>query len=143
MKQIVCGLCNDFRAIAPKGQVSCRCGNVVGWWVNPERGIAKVYAKYKEYARILGMHNTYLQFAFKEEFENTPPTFEQWRRAHTLATELSEGYLFHKDKIGCPFVLIKIGESNDVSWATVDEVAIGDITNVKDSAEKESRNEGH
>lgn len=146
MKQIVCGICNDFRALHPKGSVSCRCGNVTGWWVDPQRGIAKVKAKYKGDVRILGMHNSFLQFAFSDEMLRTSEwdRHKAWREMHELVTskEISGGYLFQNIRRACPFVLICVGESSDVTWANDDEQPPKGVSHGSEGKEEEGGREG-
>jgi hypothetical protein len=121
MKSLICGYCNDIRSLRPKGATSCSCGHVTAWWVDAVKGIAKVKAADKEMVRILGMHNTFLQYAFSDELRRVTASWdvhEEWRKMHNLVTEhLSEGYLFNKIRRNCPFVLIRVGESQDVTWA--------------------------
>jgi hypothetical protein len=125
MKAILCGWCSDFRALRPKGPVSCSCGNVTGWWTDSKKGIAKVYAREREFARIIGIDNYFLIKAFPDD--KRYPSDEEWRQTSQVITELAEGYLFHKDKRNCPVVIIGIGQSNDVTWANEPYKEVEDV----------------
>ncbi|MDP9439061.1 MAG: hypothetical protein M3P49_09985 [Actinomycetota bacterium] len=116
MKAIICGGCVDIRALPPTGSAVCRCGNVTGEWVDPVRGTVRVEARNREAVRMLGLHNGFLKYAFFERLDGKPTTDEQWRRAHGLLTGESKGFLFHDDRRGCPFVIFRVGETNDVWW---------------------------
>jgi len=113
MKAILCGCCNDFKAIPPTGAISCSCGNVQGWWTDSRKGIAKVYAKEKQFARILGIDNSFLIAAYSSNNFSD----KDWRDLSELCCKTSEGYLFHTERRNCPFLVIKVGESSDVSWS--------------------------
>lgn len=114
MKGILCGLCVDFRALTSHGPVSCRCGNVTGWWVDPHRGIAKVYAKSRDYARIVGIHNDFLHFAFETHYDWSS---DKWKAKTEQICREAEGYVFHESLRNCPVAIIGVGATNDTSWA--------------------------
>lgn len=113
MKGILCLDCVDFRALNPvEGvTVTCNCGNVTGTWTNAERGWAKVKAKYsKATARIIGIHNGFLALALQSQSNS------EWRLETQQLLDSADGYLFHTKMRNSPFVIIRIGESNDVVW---------------------------
>lgn len=113
MKSIVCGKCFDVRALREGTSVRCSCGNVEGWWVDAQHGIAKVYAKERDRAKILGMHNGFITPAF-QVYDLSPA---RWRELHETCTKNAEGYVFHTDIRNCPFALVPIGGTNDVTWS--------------------------
>lgn len=113
MKAIVCGKCFDFRALRETGPVECACGNVQGWWINPSAGVAKVYAKDRDRAKIMGIHNGLLTRAF-EVYDYAP---SKWREIHDELTAGAEGYVFHREMRNCPVAIVRVGGTNDVSWS--------------------------
>jgi hypothetical protein len=97
---------------------SCDCGRIKGWWVDPERGTARLwdggYPSQRQYGRIIGLHNGFLAKAA------TSVTHEQHRQARDDALH-APGYLFDESLRGCPMVIIAPGESTDTRWATLEE----------------------
>lgn len=120
MKAIACGECADIRALpnTPPLQehVSCRCGNVEAWWVNPSAGTVKVRARVRASAFILGLNNQLLVPALRGELG----MHEDFRRAHDEATD-APNHVFDKSRCGCWAVIFAVGRTNDVSWADDDE----------------------
>lgn len=111
VKAIVCGKCADIRALRSSGPVTCECGNVTGWWIDPNRGIARVYATDRSLAKIMGVHNGLVRAAFSAyDF-----SAQRWQDIHKALCEVADGFLF-KDR-NCPVVIVAIGMSNDVTWA--------------------------
>jgi hypothetical protein len=117
MKAVLCGGCVDIRALPPTGHVTCRCGNASAWWTDPQRGIAKVYAKQRDLVRIIGIHNSFLQFTFNFHPWAIDHTSKAWKEETQKICDSAEGYIFHTDKRNCPVAIIGIGVTNDVSWA--------------------------
>lgn len=120
MKALVCLFCMDIRALEPTGlRITCRCGNVTARWLDPEKGTVKVRAKEQELARILSLNNRYLISGGKgpthEETVEAGGPWEWWRQLHDKATS-APGYIFDKSKRACWATLIKVGETNDVTW---------------------------
>ena len=136
MKALYCGECGDLRAPSPNGDwTSCYCGQAAMRWVDPRKGIAKVRADDKRFVRVIGIHNGFLRFAVSQ-ISNLPsvptieealekleagnssrfPNDEDWREFHKTAVEESSGYLFHSSRRACGMVIIRIGESNDITW---------------------------
>jgi hypothetical protein len=116
MKAILCGYCNDIKALSPKSPVTCECGNVTGWWVDSEKGIAKLSAKAKGVVRVIGINNSFLVAGFNNVYMNGSMSDKEWRDLSEETCKNAEGYLFHKDRRNCPLVIIKVGESSDISW---------------------------
>lgn len=135
MKAIVCGKCYDIRALREGASVRCSCGNVEGWWVSPTEGVAKVHAKERDRAKIVGFHNGLLAFAFKQH-DFSPAG---WRENHEILTsdEFAKGYVFHKDVRNCPVAIVPVGGTNDVSWSDTpfDATATTPIERLEDALE--------
>lgn len=113
MKALYCSECGDIRAPDPSGEWTyCRCGQAAMRWVDPVKGIAKVKADYRDSVRVIGIDNAFLRFSIL-----TPnPTNEDWRNFHEAETARCVGYLFHTSKRNCGMAVIRVGESNDISW---------------------------
>lgn len=115
MKALVCGRCHDVRALRSAGPVTCECGNVQGWWADPKAGLAKFYAKDRQKAKAMGIHNGLIALAFKQS-DFSP---EEWRENHEILTsdEFSEGHVFNRKLRNCPVAVVLIGETSDTSWS--------------------------
>jgi hypothetical protein len=127
LKSIVCGCCGDIRALRDTGPVSCECGNVVGWWVDPQRGIAKVWAADRQKAKIMGLHNGFFLAAFRAYDHSS----ERWRQIHQEITQSAKGYVFHESMRACPVAIIGVGNSTDVTWADERPRVVSQIVLVK------------
>lgn len=113
MKGLLCAECVDFRAIAPSGVARCRCGNVEAWWVDPQRGVARFWARNRETAYGLGVHNHFLQGAIAMRGKGLNA---EWRDLHDNATA-SPGYLFDASNRACWALIFKPGLTSDTSFA--------------------------
>jgi hypothetical protein len=113
MKGLLCSACVDFRALAPEGSVSCRCGNVTAWWVDPVRGVAKFRAINRQMAFGIGFHNSFLIEATTVLRGLAMP--EDWRQLHEKATD-APGYMFDKSRRDCWALIFKPGSTSDTSW---------------------------
>jgi hypothetical protein len=127
MKALVCTLCLDIRALDPKGAwTACRCGNLEARWLDPDKGTVKVRAKDQSRVRMLGLNNTYLIGAAKgpthAEMVTAGGQWEWWRKLHDDATN-APGYVFDKTKRACWATLVKVGETNDITWETEEQPA--------------------
>jgi hypothetical protein len=125
MKALVCTNCIDIRALEPTGQwTSCRCGTVEARWLDPQKGTVRVRAKDQSKARILGLNNSYLIGGCKGpthmEMVAAGGQWEWWRNLHTEATN-APGYIFDKDKRACWATIVKVGETNDITWEPDEE----------------------
>lgn len=113
MKAIICGICADVRALRDSSPVTCECGNVTGWWVDAARGTAKVFARERDKAKIMGIMNMLVVAAFRT-YDYAPA---KWRELHDEMTASAKGYVFHREQRNCPVAIIGVGNSADVSWA--------------------------
>jgi hypothetical protein len=120
MKVLLCSNCMDIRAMHPHGKpTSCRCGEVTAWWTDSHRRTAKFYAPRKEFAWMIGLHNGFLAGALARQGMRTP---EFWRELHDEITSTAHGYVFHDSQRKCWAAPFKPGWTNDVTWATFDEL---------------------
>lgn len=111
MKALACGACGDIRALDPSGAwVGCRCGNVRARWLDPERGTAEFTGDYPS-AFLLGLNNRLLGPAL----QGGTTIFEDARKLHGAATD-APGYVFDKSKAACWAVIVRPGQTSDVTW---------------------------
>lgn len=113
MKLILCGKCFDIRALRDTGPVTCECGNVTGWWLDPDRGTGRIYAKDRDRAKLVGINNHLILTAFKA-YDYSPA---RWREIHDEICRNSKGYVFHTDQRNCPVAIAGVGSTSDVTWA--------------------------
>ena len=119
MKVLLCTLCLDIRALDPEGAwTECRCGNCSARWSDTSTGSVRCRAKDQSKLRIIGMNNTFLLAGSKG------PSYADlklggrwawWRKLHEAAT-VAEGLIFDKDKRACWAAILKVGDTNDISW---------------------------
>lgn len=95
---------------------SCECGNVRVKWLDPEAGTVVVAARVKERVRMLGLNNRYLISALR----NPTMSWENYQDAHSISTD-APGFIFDKTKAGCWAVVMEVGRTSDVRWATAEE----------------------
>lgn len=118
MKALYCGECQDIRAFDVSGaSVRCRCGNTAGRIGNAEEGEVLMQGISKSSVRVLGIANGFFLFTF-ERAPHGPKgehTHEAWRELHQWVEDAAgEEYLFHGSKRACPFVVMRVGETDDV-----------------------------
>lgn len=115
MKALFCANCNDIRAPNPINGVwsFCSCEKSAIRWVDGSHGRAEVKAIDKSMVRVIGIDNTFLQFAFHDSVH----TDAEWRDLHIMETNRAVGYLFHVSRRNCGMVIFRVGETSDVTWA--------------------------
>lgn len=108
----------DIRALtrSVNDPVICRCGNVQGWWTDPIRGTMKVFAKEHEFAKVIGIHNDFLTFAFEHNPLHLDWSNKQWKEHTTAICDSAKGYVFHESLRNCPVAIIGVGVTSDISW---------------------------
>jgi hypothetical protein len=120
MKAIYCGECHDIRGLDPSGaSVCCRCGNTAGRIGDAEAGDVLMQGRSKSMVRVLGIANGFIGYTF-EYAKSGPPgdhAHDEWRDFHEWAINAADdAYLFSAAKRGCPFVVLRVGETSDVNW---------------------------
>lgn len=92
----------------------CDCGQAAMRWTDPAKGLAEVWAADPGSARVIGMNNAMLM--------TDPPNGSRaeqgqaWRDMHELSTRaVSPHYLFHADARACWAVIIRPGDTGDVT----------------------------
>lgn len=98
----------------------CQCDEVGVRWRDGARGLLEVTALHgSDYLRVLGINNAFLQLAVWK-YPDSPTgsrTAEQWRNLHDLTcTEIDPYYLFHTDNRNCWALVVRVGETGDVSF---------------------------
>ena len=115
MKALFHTNCGSIRS--PKTDKSwtfCDCGQAAMRWTDPARGLAEVWSADPGSARVIGMNNAMLTA--------DPPNGSRkeqgqaWRRMHELSIRtVDTHYLFHADDRACWAVIIRPGDTGDVS----------------------------
>lgn len=118
MKGLFCAQCVDIRLLPSRDfqVVECRCGNVKGWWIDGQRGIARYEADKRSDGFMVGLNNRMLQAIVQGAYKMD----EAWREAHDEATT-APGYHFDKSRKGCWFIVLAPGLSSDTAWASDEE----------------------
>jgi hypothetical protein len=110
---MLCGECNDIRAMDPGGAwTRCRCGNMQARWVDPRTGTVAVSARDRTTARIIGLHNGFLRAAYQRPALRN----EGWREAHDDLVDHAHGYVFHRSNRACPVAIVRVGDTSDIRW---------------------------
>jgi hypothetical protein len=113
VKLLYCGLCGDIRTPDPNGEVTyCRCGNTGARWEDPKRGIFKMRARDRRYARVIGIHNGLLEIGM----DVLRLSDSDWRTAHEFAVRSADGYVFHESRRACWVAVLAPGQSADTSF---------------------------
>lgn len=119
MKALACGSCADIQALQWEWR-TCKCGNTSARWVDPYAGTAEFRAKDRSKAFLLGLNNHLLEPALRGELG----MFEDFRLVHERATD-APGYVFDKSRASCWAVIVRVGQTGDVTWAKDDPEEFG------------------
>lgn len=118
MKALLCGRCGDIQALQTYWR-ECSCGHTAARWVDPRAGTAvfRVPADgVMNESFVLGLNNRVLEPAVRGELG----MFSDFRHAHELAID-APNHVFDRSRASCWAVVIRVGATNDVRWATSDE----------------------
>lgn len=124
MKAAFCCNCGDI--IAPfrnwrtiRDWRWCQCGHTGLRWTNGDRGLLEVTSfDGRTGLRVIGLNNSFLAGAAV----NPPQDGDQWRDLHAESVAaVSEHYLFHQSRRACWAVLIRPGETGDVTFTEYEE----------------------
>jgi hypothetical protein len=124
-KAVICVHCSDIVSPRRDWQADrswrwCECDHAGVRWRDGARGLLEVTAVHgPDYVRVLGINNLFLQAAVSANPYSTDGgrTFEQWRALHDLACDRVEtNYLFHRGKRNCWALVVRVGESGDVTF---------------------------
>jgi hypothetical protein len=84
-------------------------------WADGDKGLVEVTAvDGRGHVRVIGHNNGFLTWAV----ERPPPDPEAWRALHTASCGLAAGtgYLFGSDRRDCWALVVRVGESGDVTF---------------------------
>lgn len=118
-KAALCIMCSDI--LAPYRDWTqdrrwrwCQCGDTGVRWRDGLRGLIEVSARYgQDYARVIGISNMFLERAVARQM----PGGAWWRQLHEqCAEEVSPHYLFSKENRNCWALVVRVGESGDVTF---------------------------
>lgn len=120
MKGIFCGECFSIHSLPSEWlkPTQCDCGNVIGWWIDPVKGIARYYAENRYTAFMIGWNNTYL---IGHVEAGTHVSNVAARELHKQSTN-APGFFFDQSNRDCWSVILKPGVSSDTAWATIEEL---------------------
>ncbi len=104
---------------------ACQCGNVRARWLDPHAGTVAVAARDRESVRLLGLNNHLLMPAlqasrWRDEGHPRGQSWDEFRELHDRATD-APNHVFDKSRAGCWAVIVRIGATSDVRWATDEE----------------------
>jgi hypothetical protein len=98
----------------------CECDETGARWRDGTKGLLEVTSlRGSAGVRVIGINNLFLQAAvsLNPHSPDGSRTPEQWRALHDLACEgVEPHYLFHKDRRSCWALVIRVGESGDVTF---------------------------
>ncbi len=123
MKVALCVHCTDF--ITPlntwrtdRSWRWCQCRHTGVRWRDGARGLLEVTSLHgHDGVRVIGLNNMFLTLAVAEPPKYDGLPFEKWRELHTeCSRQVEPGYLFHEDKRGCWALVVRVGESSDVTF---------------------------
>lgn len=114
MKALLCGACGDIQALRSEWR-TCECGNTSAHWTDPDAGLAEFRGRDRTLCFLLGLNNQLLIPALLGELG----IWEDFRAAHDQATNAPR-HVFDKSRAGCWAVVVRVGQTNDVSWADGD-----------------------
>ena len=120
MKASLCLSCTDI--LAPYGDWQtnrawrwCQCSRVGVRWQDGAKGLLEVTSMDgPDMVRVLGLNNQVLLMASNPGL--APRSHEEWRTVHQVTCrEVEPHYLFHEAKRDCWALLIRPGETGDVT----------------------------
>lgn len=114
VKALACGSCGDIQALQEEWR-ACVCGKTEARWVDARKGTAEFKdpgPHDRRYCFLLGLNNHLLVPALRGELA----MFQDFRAAHERATH-APGYIFDREKADCWAVVVRVGQTSDVTWA--------------------------
>jgi hypothetical protein len=103
----------------------CQCRHMAVRWADGARGLIEVTATHgPDYVRVLGISNLFLGMAVNNLDSNGGGrSDEQWRTLHDFAAgQVGPNYLFHKDRRNCWALVVRPGESGDITFVPYADV---------------------
>lgn len=117
MKGLFCAQCACLRTLANGNfkPVSCDCGNVYGWWLDGQKGVARYTANAPAYAWGVGLNSSVIVGVISQYGENR--STDEWRDLLNAGTD-APGYLFDKSMHDSWVIFFRPNKGGDVNWAT-------------------------
>jgi len=98
----------------------CECEHTAVRWRDGDKGLLEVSSLHGPIGvRVIGINNLFLQSAISDNPQAADGcrSSEQWRALHDLACDrAAPHYLFHKDQRACWALVVRVGESGDVTF---------------------------
>jgi hypothetical protein len=96
----------------------CECDHMAVRWRDGGRGLLEVSACHgPESVRVIGINNQFLESAILGHPEGRGYTADEWRDLHRESCEAVDPYyLFHADNRACWALVVRVGESGDVTF---------------------------
>lgn len=117
-KAALCTHCFDIVAPFRDWQANrawrwCQCDHMGVRWLDGARGLIEVTAVHGEpYVRVIGLHNGFLENGVRMDLST-----EEWRLLHSASVDTVDAhYLFHKDRRACWALIVRPGDSGDISF---------------------------
>jgi hypothetical protein len=133
-KAAICVHCSDIVSphrdwVTDRAWRWCECDHMGVRWRDGAQGLIEVTALYgPDSVRVLGFNNMFLSLGVTANpaSDTGTRTAEQWRALHDYTCDRVEPhYLFHKDKRGCWALIVRVGESGDVTFVPYGEARPG------------------
>ncbi len=114
MLALLCRRCDDLRGLPPVqgDRVVCRCGNAWMWWRDAAARRAVVRADDREAVRVVALRDLLLDAPQMSDAD--------WRHLHGEACR-APGSAGDSARRSCWAVVLRVGETADVSWDGVPE----------------------
>jgi hypothetical protein len=118
-KAAICVHCADIFAPLRNWETDrswrwCQCDHSAVRWADGARGLIEVTSMHgPDHVRVLGINNAFLGLAVGNRFADAAA----WRALHKLTcAEVEPNYLFHADNRDCWALIVRPGESGDVTF---------------------------
>lgn len=121
MKILYCLICHTIVSPFPDPDRVrfCDCGQSSVRWIDPYAGKLEVKSVALDKIRVIGLDNRMLraaQLGPPDGSGQRPDKNKWWRDMHGQTTSDAHGYLFSDKLRDCWAIIIKQGESGDITW---------------------------
>jgi hypothetical protein len=93
----------------------CQCDHMGVRWLDGDKGLLEVTAMHGQaHVRVIGLNNAFLTWAVERPLADA----EGWRALHdaSCAQAAGTGYLFGADRRACWALVVRVGESGDITF---------------------------
>ena len=96
----------------------CECENTAVRWRDGAKGLIEVTSLHgPDGVRVLGLSNLFLERAVQDPQSRGGLMAQDWRELHdACAKHIEPHYLFHADNRACWALVVRVGESGDVTF---------------------------